>query len=136
MATLSPRLGDQQAFILAWLVMQPNERPSHSRPRHRSDGQLSWAVALEFDGYDGERILPADRAEATYHRKDEILSDAHRASLSRSLGRLEERGLIERSAMYYHPRRIELTTDGRRVGREVLRRHRDGRYSLEFNTLD
>lgn len=97
----------------------------------------------------GEHMM-ADIAEQ--HRREDRghagrggdhLTNAHSSSFSRALTRLEDRELlVARTSRdprgYREPKRtgVRLTDEGREVADEVLRRHRDGRYSLSFDTLD
>lgn len=70
--------------------------------------------------------------------RDEVLSRNHRSTHSRTLDRLEDRGLIDRSYHHTFERQtngVATTEEGEAAGREVLRRVEDGRYSLSFDTL-
>ncbi|KXB06042.1 hypothetical protein AKJ51_04325 [candidate division MSBL1 archaeon SCGC-AAA382A20] len=143
---------------------------------------LSLKIAREFNGEYGDRMNNrkekleelVDRAKegnnetdveeditnvlgAFFHEggrhKNKVLTSKHRASFSRSLKRLEDKGLIERvydtkfdsdkdNARYIKKeendcktQRAILTERGREVAREVKRRVEDDRYSLEFETL-
>lgn len=68
------------------------------------------------------------------------LTAVHSASFSRSLDRLEDRDLVDslRGLGRDEPKRIglRLTDEGEAVADEVLRRTRDGRYALSFETID
>jgi hypothetical protein len=73
-------------------------------------------------------------------------------SFPRTVERLDDRGLLRRVTRYRrfqgwreksngerwrsYTNWVVLTEDGEAVGRELLRRHADGRYSLSFDTLD
>jgi DNA-binding Lrp family transcriptional regulator len=104
-----------------------------------------------------------DPAKAQYHARMSLAStrerleekptikDTHRASVSRSLRRLEERGLIDRETIVWRERdgerkpvritngtrttKISLTEAGKEAGEEILRRVSDGRYNLAYDTL-
>lgn len=68
---------------------------------------------------------------------DERMTDEHRSTHSRTLRRLDERGLLDRErSSRGHTTAVMLTDEGREVGGEILRQHADGRYSLAFDTLD
>lgn len=126
MAALPPKLGRQQRFVLAWLVLTPTDHPEASA----DNTDLSWAVAYEFDDETRKRI---DDAHPTTDR----LTDTHRASLARTLAALEDRGLLRRPSRPASPRPLpELTETGREIGQELLKRHRDKRYSLRFHSID
>lgn len=112
-STLPPRLSDRQQFVLAWIAVQGRRAGART---------LSRATAAEFDGLEPKPARGTTRKPMTA---------THRSTHSTTLNRLAERGLIER-----RPDAIALTDDGRAAGEEILRRHRDGRYSLEFETID
>jgi len=117
--------------------------------------ELSWAVAREFDSdetprierlfdeaeeHAGEQGLDFDSEEVTAYmmiqmvdrEKKDRLAATHRSSVSRTLDRLENRELILKHPQY----RVALTAGGRKAGEKVLQHHRDGRYSLSFDTLE
>jgi len=128
-----------------------------SKPTHTPEAdivELSWAVANEFNTEHKDRIfssyeeteehadkqgLEKDSPEVeTFARilmieKDQnrTLTPSHRSSVTRSLSRLEERGLIERRKWYC----VLLTDEGRECAKEIIRRNEDGRYSLSFENL-
>jgi hypothetical protein len=121
---LPPRLGEQQQFILAAVLVELH--PYGEAPRMPT---VSERVAAEFDE-SGERRHDARRRS---------VSESHSASVSRSVTRLGERGFVERKRALYESgksHRVTLTDDGYSVAQEILRRCRDGRYSLSFDTLD
>lgn len=141
---LRGNLSDQQLFILALLAIKadtdaddetardtvlgvPVSMPVNRIPGRYRYSKLSWTVAEEFDKV-GLRIR-----ERSWGTKRRLLTSNHSASLSRTIDRLEERGYIERRGP---PTKIIVPTDkGLWAGYEAIRRHRDGRYNLHFDTL-
>lgn len=129
---LPGNLSDQQLFVLALLATQHD--PDEEQPVKWRYRYLSRKAAWEFDD-DGTRVQELDSYPW------ERLTDDHAASFSRTIKRLEERGYVERDR--YGGARDEaqtedvvLTDRGLRAGRESIRRHQDGRYSLSFDKLD
>lgn len=124
------RLSELQQFMLAWAVQSGDWRFL------RRD-RLQKAVLREFSKY---RRDDAPRGAASRWNKAPITA-AGSATLSQSLARLEDRGLIERKRSNVgeknpHTTHVCVTTEGRVLGEEILRQHRDGRYALEFDTID
>lgn len=178
---LPPRLSEQQQYLLAALA-DTNGKLGYNALRERytqefdDDGDLvEWitdgerADDLEAEiarrervGLTPEWMLARRREEAATLRETPNnrtvagYTDTCLASLSRSLRRLDDRGLVDRIVLYgwnrkrrtkqniheWRPRdrsyvsAVQLTDEGREAGREILRRHSDGRYSLSFDTLD
>lgn len=144
MASIGPtdalpgNLSAQQQLVLAILAIEADAGGSTSATVGYAT--LSWAAAEEFDD-DGTRIR-----ERGWGTQRKLLTSDHTASFSRTVARLEERGYIERrpspnSRRRYQdrepPTRAVVATDrGLRAGREAIRRHQDGRYSLHFDTLN
>lgn len=137
---IPPRLSDRQQFILACLA-----------DGKLSATALSYRVARGFGGiHDRQQSLEeAEPAMAQLMRailpsldNSEVLTATHRASFSRSVRRLSERELVNRLYRAYKLERgdnpnmstVEPTEQGEAVGREIQRRHADGRYSLSFDT--
>ncbi|KXA89332.1 hypothetical protein AKJ57_05480 [candidate division MSBL1 archaeon SCGC-AAA259A05] len=112
---IPPRLSDQQKFILAKLA----GGGKGGVPERYFDWitNLSYNVAEEFG-----------------NSQDKTLTERHRASFSRSLRKLKERGLI-RTVVDRGRKNVVLTEKGLQVSSEIKRRVEDGRYSLEFKTL-
>ncbi len=89
-------LSPQQRLILRLLVEASDEMRVE---------RLSWAVAEAFD-VEGNRVWDQNRLYETdqflalvanlFHTKRRLLTPSHRASFSRSLRRLEDRGLLVR----------------------------------------
>ena len=121
---LPQQLSFQQRYILAYL--------SSAEAGTVPFKAVSEATALELDD-DGNRL--ARRGEAS-HR----LTSRHTSSFSRAVDSLEDRGLVEadRGSGPDRPRRValRLTPAGRAAAEELRRRHRDGRFALEFETLE
>lgn len=136
MTEIPPRLSDQQQFILAYIATRD------SRGFRTTPTGVSRQLAAEFDD-DGDRIGQRLR-RSTRHR----LTNSHSSSFSRSVDRLEERELVDGVGGSYprktpystfghrQPDTLRLTDAGRDAADEILRRHRDGRYSLAFDTID
>lgn len=138
MTELPPRLSDHQKFILSFLARNQGTMPVTPTSR---------ALAKEFHTEDeypwwsgGARILTRDLSQtgprASYYTKPEVGSSYHSSAFSRTLNRLENRGLISSNKEHGKRQSITLTDKGERVGEEILRRHRDGRYNLEFENID
>lgn len=122
---LPRQLSTQQRFILAYVHATAENGDVQFQT-------VSRATAAELDD-DGTRLAQRRGAAAR-------LTSRHTSSFSRAVDSLEERGLIEadRGRGPRRPRRVtlRLTAAGRAAAEELLRRHRDGRYALEFRTLD
>ena len=129
MDDLPPRLSDRQRFILALLVAEPAALSYRgSDPKLRS---VSIRVADEFDEWKPRRL-----------GSGENVTENHSSTFSRSVARLEERGLLRRHRTERRRRETERTDTvtlidaGQEAGEEILRRVRDGRFSDSFATLD
>lgn len=166
---LPPRISNQQMFILAWSrdLMTRREIREIGHPIPVVD--VSFEAAKEFDqngSRKGKIPTPDELKERIAEGIDEgnelkvylnqktldegrhlhdrppkpHLTAVHSSSFSRSLNRLEDRGLVDSylGRGRHEPKRtgIRLTDEGREVADEILRRHRDGRYTLSFDTLD
>lgn len=130
-----------QKVILAYLADNEDERC-------RID-ELSWYVARVFNLEQGDRIWNARKQKEklledfqkekdeevkhrkgkaamlafrlidSCHRKKEILTEKHRASFSRSLSRLHDRGLVDLYGYGWRTTRVGLTGRGRKAA-EVI----------------
>lgn len=141
--SIPPRLSDPQLFALA-VIRERGELQcwTVSDQAHLGD-RLARGGQLERHALGGTSIQSAIREE---------FSDLSRTSVPRALQRLDERDLITRwrrrggrdsysrilpdHSSGDHLHKVLLTYRGGRVAGEILRRHEDGRYSLEFDTLD
>lgn len=126
------RISETQKFILIHV----------SRRRYTSVKWLTRYVVSEFN----DTRFPPTAVGAQ-------ITDSDRASVSRSLRRLEERGLVLRLSRprngdalqlglpvnvvpgKAHTRAVVASHRGRRIGEELRRRVEDGRYSIEFSTF-
>lgn len=159
---LPGNLSKQQQFILAFLAIERGpdgeDMPSAESREWRHPGELqpfgcsyrllTLAVAHEFDDGEGSR-LGKRHVEVPEYRRSRTLevTDQHRSSLAASVRRLEERGYLIRwggsrgGALWptsakrgkLDTKYVVATDKGLRAGREAIRRHQDGRYSLEFD---
>lgn len=127
-----PRLSEIQKFVLIQV----------SRRRYSSVKWLTKCVVSEFT----ETRFPPTAVGAQ-------VTDSDRASVSRSLRRLEERGLLLRLSRAQngdalqlglpvsmvpertHTRAVVTSPLGQRVGEELYRRVEDGRFGLDFSTV-
>jgi DNA-binding transcriptional MocR family regulator len=128
------------------MAYMPDTTGAELPPRLSDQQQL--ALAAYTDAYDGTDRRPDQSALASVKRalRDEFY--VSRQSITRTLRRLEDRGMIRRwggngrpvSADGEHGAgqtgQIWLTDDGERAADEILRRCRDGRYSLSFDAVD
>ena len=118
------QLSSQQRLILAYLLTVETGSVAFKA--------VSEATAIELDD-GGNRVT---RTVESARR----LTSRHTSSFSRAVDSLEERDLVEadRGSGRDRPRRValRLTTAGQAAAEELCRRHRDGRYRLEFRTLE
>lgn len=137
---LPGNLSEQQLFVLAYLasITEPGKKRRWG-VRYTS---LSWATAEEFDD-DGTHIWERGyRGDRGHGRKEELLRSKHTASFTRTMERLDERGYLKRKDRYgetgnnRRTTRVFVTNKGYHAGQKVIRRHRDGRYSLSFETIE
>lgn len=119
------QLSIQQRFILTYLLVRSRQE-SWPVPYQA----VSKATAVELDD-DGSRLARGEQPG---------LTSMHTSSFSRAVDSLEERGLVaaERGNGIHRPRRVavRLTPSGQDAAEELLRRHHDGRFALEFSTLE
>jgi len=151
---IPPRLSDQQKFILARL----SQEGTGDVPERYFDWitSLSYDVAEEFGSGHKDRVFDREvqhqinKQESSSGAKtaakitgllledtksqNKVLTRKHRASFSRSLKKLKERGLI-RTVVDKNRKNVVLTEKGLQAAFEIKRRLEDGRYSLEFETL-
>lgn len=122
-------LSELQRFLLAFATDTTDGEAHYFRLRN--------AVVEEFPTY---------APDSPRGRQPHTISDQGLAVLSRSIRRLADHGLLTRHSRSGEPvsgafpatqtQRISLTADGRAIGEELLRRHHDGRYALEFDTIE
>lgn len=135
MSELPPRLSEQQKFILSHLANNGGSM---------SITPLSRALAKEIETNDNENQVPRIRhrdtsrtgIRASHYTKSEVVGYNHSSSFARSLNRLENRELISSDEDNGIRQTVMLTGKGEAVGEEILRRCSDGRYNLDFNTID
>jgi len=171
MTDIPARLSEQQKFILAWLSRDDDNAAFISKlswevakefdDDDETDGRILdpdeerrtrdevTDEALDRFDFGNAKIFSATilTLQDEYLPDEPVLEDTHNASLSRSLRRLEDRGLIERSKQVFSdgaqatrpaPNQhnlVYLTDDGCDVGGELNRRVTDGRYGLSFERM-
>jgi DNA-binding MarR family transcriptional regulator len=110
---LPPRLSNQQLLVLAAGLPHLEKPPA---------GII-------------DRPSPGDTLDAARSAIREEFG-ASSQSVSRTLRRLEERGLARRDQRDGYTDALWLTDDGLAAATEARRRHNDGRYALSFDVLD
>jgi DNA-binding MarR family transcriptional regulator len=119
--TLPAGLSEQQKLCLAYLA--------------ENDGTAAFTTVSRAVAEEHGRLT---RPQGRRTHRDRV-TDAHAASFSRAVDRLADRQLVETETPHYRNRErrwIHLTAAGDRAGEELLRRHADGRYALNFEVLD
>ena len=174
MSDIPPRLSEQQKFTLAaayqnetpvanintvsWAVAEEFDDDSGERILHpdaKKKTPSEWADATADNDLSAEDAAMFSELGAALQESmlpdDPVLQAVHSASFSRSLRRLEDRGLLERKSIHREridgslelvenlneeaqATRVLLTDSGEQAAEEIQRRAADGRYNLSFET--